>query len=346
MINLSSISLKPNDSLDMVIQTLQKGGLRIVIIVDDKLRLLGTITDGDVRRALINRLDLSSEASIVMNGKPVVANLGESKELILTKMRENDIFHMPIIDSEGIIKDLETIHHILDKPKIDNPVLIMAGGYGKRLMPLTKDTPKPMLKIGNKPILESIIERFIKFGFHNFILSTHYKSETIKDYFENGSDRGVKISYIDEKEPLGTGGALSILPKDIPDLPLVVMNGDLITEVDFESLLDNHNQSGSLATICVVEYDFQVPYGVIEKEGTKVKNIVEKPIHKFFVNGGIYVVNNELIKQFKEPVCIDMPDFLKQSLDTEEGVNIFPLHEQWIDIGQISEYNRVNKLKT
>ncbi len=346
MNNLSSILIKPTESLETVIKTLQKGGVRIVMVVDAASNLLGTITDGDVRRALINHFDLESEASNIMNKHPVVAKIGDSKEAILSKMKERDIFHMPIIDLDGKLVDLETIHQVLDKPKLDNPVLIMAGGYGKRLMPLTKNIPKPMLKVGEKPILESIIERFIRFGFHNFILSTHYKSEAIKKHFKDGSKWGIDITYIHEDEPLGTGGSLSLLPSDISELPLIVMNGDLITEIDFESLLRNHNDSGALATICVVEYDFQVPYGVIEKDGSNVLDIVEKPIHKFFVNGGIYVINNKLIKKFKKPTYIDMPDLLKKNLNTKEGINIFPLHEQWIDIGQISEYSKVNNIES
>ena len=200
------------------------------------------------------------------------------------------------------------------------------------------------MKVGSSPILESIIKRFIDFGFHNFFISTHYKSEMIKDYFQEGAQWDVTIQYIEESQPMGTAGALTMLPDDLPNLPLILMNGDLITELDFRSLLDNHKQSESDATVCVVEYDFQVPYGVIEVKDSKVNNIIEKPTHKFFVNAGIYVLNQGLVKSFDTAEYIDMPELLRKRVNSGNGVNIFPLYEQWLDIGQLPEYNKANNV--
>ena len=344
MKGLSKIALKSNDTLKRAIEILHKGGMRIALVMDQKSTLLGIITDGDIRRSLLNHLDIETPVTEVMNNQPFTASINDDKEDILRLMKEHNILHIPIIDSKGSLVGLETIHDMIGGPRLNNPIVIMAGGYGTRLLPLTKDTPKPLLKVGNTPILESIIKRFIDFGFHNFFISTHYKTEMIKDYFQEGTEWNVTIQYIEEKEPLGTAGALTLLPGDLPNLPLILMNGDLVTELDFRSLLNNHNQSGSDATICVVEYDFQVPYGVVEINGSKVKSIVEKPKHKFFVNAGIYVINQDLVKSLNEPAYIDMPDLLKKRLELGSDLNIFPLYEQWLDIGEIQGFNQANSL--
>ena len=346
MKKLSKVSLKPTDSFEQAIEVLHKGGMRIAFILDQKSTLLGIITDGDIRHSLLKNKNMNIPVVEVMNSQPITASINDDKEDILRMMKEHNILHIPIIDSKGYLVDLETIHNKISKPKLDNAIVIMAGGYGKRLLPLTKDTPKPLLKVGAMPILESIIKRFINFGFHNFFISTYFKSEMIKDYFNEGSEWNVTIQYLEEEVPLGTGGALTLLPEDLSNLPLILMNGDLVTEVDFSSLLDNHNKSGTDATICVVEYDFQVPYGVIEikEEDLKVKTITEKPTHKFFINAGIYVLNQNVIKNLDKTTYIDMPELLGKRVNLGNGVNIFPMYERWLDIGEIKEFNQANNL--
>tara|TARA_B110000014_G_scaffold252910_1_gene231745 strand:- start:908 stop:1951 length:1044 start_codon:yes stop_codon:yes gene_type:complete len=343
--DLSSILINPDDTLEEAIQALNSGGMRIVIVIDQNSKLLGIITDGDIRAALLEHKDMQTKAKEFMNSKPYLATEEESKELILEKMHEKNILAVPIIDSNGRIKALETIHETIKTPTIENPVILMAGGYGKRLHPLTQETPKPLLKVGSEPILETIIKQLADFGFYNFFISTHYKSKMISDYFKDGSKLNVKIDYIHEKEPMGTAGTLTLLPEEFSKLPIILMNGDLATELDFKSLLRNHNESNSSITICVVEYDFQVPYGVIEMKKSKVKNIVEKPIHKFFVNAGIYIINPEVIAEFKDPSYLDMTDLLKDRIEKGNGINIFPLFEKWIDIGRITELNKANNHK-
>ena len=344
MKKLSKIFLKSSDTLEKAIEVLHQGGLRIALVVDHKSTLLGIITDGDIRRSLLNQKSMDTTVNEVMNNQPITASITDDRQSILRLMDEGNILHVPILDSNGFLVDLETIHHLIQRSTLDNPVMIMAGGYGTRLLPLTKETPKPLLKVGSSPILESIIKRFIDFGFHNFFISTHYKSEMIKDYFQEGAQWDVTIQYIEESQPMGTAGALTMLPDDLPNLPLILMNGDLITELDFRSLLDNHKQSESDATVCVVEYDFQVPYGVIEVKDSKVNNIIEKPTHKFFVNAGIYVLNQGLVKSFDTAEYIDMPELLRKRVNSGNGVNIFPLYEQWLDIGQLPEYNKANNV--
>jgi NDP-sugar pyrophosphorylase family protein len=249
---------------------------------------------------------------------------------------------MPILDEYGALCDMVTLQQLHKKPVYNNPVFIMAGGFGTRLYPLTKETPKPLLKVGDKPILDTIIEQFIDFGFSNFYISTHYMSEKIKNNFINKDLSGINIEFIHEDKPLGTAGSLGLLPKSMSKLPIVMMNGDLLTKVDFGHLLEFHKENNAEATMCVRGYDFQVPYGVIKIEDHKITEIKEKPVHKFFVNAGIYILNYSLIQKVDSNTYLDMTDFLESELDTGK-VNAFPIHEYWLDIGQIDEYDKANR---
>ncbi len=332
--------LTPDDNMASAIRVLNKEALRIALVVDEKGRLLGTITDGDIRRALLQHLGLESKVTMVMHTKPTVASIEDSRETILSMMKNKGLLQVPILDARGRVVGLETLHHLIDDIKYDNPVFLMAGGFGKRLRPLTDDIPKPLLKVGNKPILQTIMERAISSGFHNFFISTHYKAEMVRDYFGNGERWGVSIQYIHEKEPLGTAGALGLLPDTLPDLPILMMNGDLLTDVNFEHLLKFHNEQGGVATLCVREYDFQVPYGVIESDGMQVTSIVEKPVHSFFVNAGIYVLEREVPAIIKGRGYLDMPQFFEECIAQGKGVNMYPLHEYWLDIGRVEDYQR------
>ena len=324
--------LSPNDSLDRAIKVLHEGGRRIALVSGENDRLLGTITDGDIRRALISQSTVKSPVSLIMNCNPVTVDDKVENKEILSLMSSQGFLHMPIVNKDGILCGLETLEHLIKSPKHDNPVFLMAGGFGTRLRPLTESTPKPLLKVGLKPILEMIIEQFISCGFHNFYISTHFKSEQIRDYFKTGEAYGVSIEYVHEDNPLGTAGSLGLLPDNLTDLPLIVMNGDLLTKVDFKNLLNFHHESNTEATMCVREYDFQVPYGVIEIDNYKIKKIEEKPIHKFFVNAGIYVLSKNLVDKIDGKFYLDMTDFLNQELNNG-GVSTFPIHEYWLDIG-------------
>ena len=324
--------LSPNDSLDRAIKVLHEGGRRIALVSGENDRLLGTITDGDIRRALISQSTVKSPVSLIMNCNPVTVDDKVENKEILSLMSSQGFLHMPIVNKDGILCGLETLEHLIKSPKHDNPVFLMAGGFGTRLRPLTESTPKPLLKVGLKPILEMIIEQFISYGFHNFYISTHFKSAQIRDYFKTGEAYGVSIKYVHEDNPLGTAGSLGLLPDNLTDLPLIVMNGDLLTKVDFKNLLNFHHESNTEATMCVREYDFQVPYGVIEIDNYKIKKIEEKPIHKFFVNAGIYVLSKNLVDKIDGKFYLDMTDFLNQELNNG-GVSTFPIHEYWLDIG-------------
>ena len=340
MSNWKEACLKPMSTISDAIDVLESKALRIVLVVDDVGKLLGVVTDGDIRRGLIRHMNMNTPVSEIMCKTPTVASLKDDRDKILVLMKSGDFLHIPLVDGDGRVAGLETLQHLLDNKRFDNPVLLMAGGLGKRLRPLTNDTPKPLLKIGKKPILETILERILDAGFHDFYISTCYKSDMVRDYFGDGGKWNVNIRYICEKEPMGTAGALGLLPDDMPDLPLLVMNGDLLTKINFEHLLQFHKEEGGLATMCVREYDFQVPYGVITSKGYRITSIEEKPVHKFFVNAGIYVLEPELVRSLNKTSYLDMPDLLEDKINQDQQINMFPVHEYWLDIGRMEEIER------
>ncbi len=329
--------------MQTTIEVLHAGGNRLALVVSDDGKLLGTVTDGDIRRALIKQVTMDCAVMKIMNANPVVAYKTDDSSTIMLKMTSMELLHIPIIDKENKLIGLETLQHLLVNKKYGNPVFLMAGGFGKRLYPLTKDKPKPLLRVGSKPILETILKQFIEAGFHNFYISTQYKAAMIRDHFGDGTNWNVKIQYVHEENPLGTAGSLGMLPTDIEKLPILMMNGDLLTKVDLQQLLSFHHEQEAIATMCIREYDFQVPYGVVNIEKQYVTNIVEKPTHKFFVNAGIYVLDPKLINQIDGNKYLDMPNLLENQIERGEKVSVFPIHEYWLDIGQIEQFDQAKQ---
>lgn len=337
------IAVLKDTPLEAAIATLDEGGQRIVLVVDEDERLQGTLTDGDVRRALLRHQSLTTPVSDVMCATPHMAEIHWSREKILSVMESSRLLHLPVVDSAGRVIGLETLHELLDKKRIDNPVFLMAGGFGKRLYPLTQECPKPMLKVGDKPILELILQSLVDVGFHRFYISTHYLPEMISDHFGDGSKWNVSIQYVHEQAPLGTGGALGLLPPGEVKLPMILMNGDLLTRIDYRSLLEFHQRHLGAATLCVREYESQVPYGVIQSEGHRITQIVEKPVQRFFISAGIYILSPELIGRVAPGVRIDMPTLLEQEIVAGRDVNMFPVHEYWLDIGRMDDFRRAQE---
>lgn len=335
--------VSPGVSLEEAIEVLDRAALRIVLVTDEHERLLGTLTDGDVRRALIRQLPMSVAVEEVMNPDPYVASPTWSPERLLRVMESHQVLQLPVVDKDRRIVGLKNLHDLLNQKTHDNPVFLMAGGFGTRLRPLTNDCPKPMLKVGDTPILELILRNFVQAGFHRFYISTHYMPDVIRNHFGDGSDWGVKIQYIHEEEPLGTGGALGLLPQNEIDLPLVLMNGDLLTSLSFENLLQFHNEHPASATMCVREYEYQVPYGVIEGRGHHIVSMIEKPVQRFFVNAGIYILDPEMIRLVTRNQRIDMPTLLEQEISENRKVNMFPLYEDWLDIGRVDDFERAKQ---
>lgn len=338
--NWKNVLLKPTDSIRTALDVINKESLRVALIVDKEERLVGVVTDGDIRRAILAQMDLNSPISQVMNRTPITANQMQSRSDILVLMKQLSVLSVPIVDAQNRLLGLETWEKTSAHRRYDNPVFIMAGGFGTRLKPLTDTCPKPMLKIGYKPMLEILIERFAKAGFHNIYISTHYLPEMITEYFGNGERWGVNIQYVYEVSPLGTGGALGLLPEDVADLPLIMINGDVLTTLDFERLLQYHTTSDAVATMCVRQYEYQIPYGVITGDGEVITEMVEKPIQSYFVNAGIYMLQPHLFKSVTKGQIIDMPTLLEQHIEQGETVRMLPIHEYWLDIGRIDDFQR------
>lgn len=343
MKNWQNVVVNTSSTLEHAIQVMESGALRIVLVVDDQNKLRGTVTDGDLRRALIKQVDLQSSVDAVMCAKPLVVDKTIAREDVIRLLERNKLLHMPVVNDDDELVGLHTIDDFYTSSKYDNIVFLMAGGFGTRLRPLTNSCPKPMLKIGDKPILELILESFIKSGFHRFYISLHYLPEMIKSYFGDGSKWGVSIEYVNEDKPLGTAGALGLLPQDKIDAPVFVMNGDLLTDVDFVSMREFHLDHGSVATMGVREYEHQVPYGVIEMDGSRISSVVEKPTQKFFVNAGIYVLSEQLVKSIKQDEYLDMPDLLAEQINQDQQVSSFPIREYWLDIGRMNDFERAQE---
>lgn len=334
-------SLVPATStIKNAIEIIDKSALQIGLVVDENQKLLGTVTDGDIRRGIIRAVELESPVTQIMSTSPIVAKVDESREEVISYMKRYSIRHIPILDHDRRVVGLTILQSLLQPDRIDNPVVLMAGGLGTRLRPLTEDCPKPMLKIGDKPLLETTIDRFIEYGFHHFYICVNYKADKIKSFFGDGDDRGVNIHYIHETKPLGTAGALSLLP-DLPEMPFIVMNADLLTKVDFKHLLDFHSTHNASATMCIRTYDFQVPYGVVNVNDHHITGIDEKPVHSFFVNAGIYVLNKSVIKHIPPDTTFDMPDLFDTIMKDEITV-AFPIREYWMDIGQIDDFQQAD----
>ena len=341
MINHNEITVFKTQTIKNALEIIDKGAIRIAIVLDDKKKVIGTLTDGNIRRGLLKGLNLDSTIENLYFKEPTLASINESKEQIIQKAISKKLYQIPIVDEEGHLVDIEDLATLLKVTNKRNRVILMAGGLGTRLRPLTENIPKPLLKIGNQPILETIIKNFVKHGFINITISLNYKAEMIKEYFKDGSQFGANIDYIEETKRLGTAGALSLI-KNRPQEPFFVMNADLLTNVNFSHLLDFHVYESSVATMCVREYDFQVPYGVIETKGSEITSIKEKPIHTFFVNAGIYALSPQVFEYIPKNQFYDMPTLFDDMIKDKLKMISFPVHEYWLDIGRMSDFEQAN----
>ena len=339
---VNDIKLSVNSTIKDALQTINNGGLQIAIVVDQNDSLVGTVTDGDIRRGLLNGLDLNSSVSLVVHKSPSIANVGDTKESILKIALAKKLHKIPLIDELGKLVGIEDIEDIIKPVSKTNKVILMVGGLGTRLRPLTKDTPKPMLKVGNKPILQTIVEKFAEYGFANITMCVNFNAGIIKDYFGDGKEFGVNIDYILEQKRMGTAGALSLL-KERPNEPFFVMNGDLLTNVNFEHIFNYHTLNKATATMCVREYDYEVPYGVVKMNDNKIVEISEKPVQKFFVSAGIYMLSPEILDLIPQNEFYDMPTLFEKAISKGKNVISFPIHEYWIDIGRLEEYQKANE---
>lgn len=339
MIDWKRAAVSPDATIFEAMTSIENGELQVAIVVDSDDRLLGVATDGDLRRSIIQGASLDDPVGPAINTSPVVACASESKQTLRDRMVAHQVQQIPILSEEGRVVGIEVMSAMLKPEKRPNPVVLMAGGLGTRLHPLTEDRPKPLIEIGGRPILQTVLEGFRQQGFHTFYLAVNYMSWMIEDYFGDGSKWGVTIKYLREDKRLGTAGALSLLP-NTPTHPVLVANGDLLTNLNFTRLLDYHTEQKAKATMGVRQYNMQVPYGVIEISGLTISNIQEKPTERYFVNAGLYVLEPDVLEYIPSNEFYDMPELFDQVLSAGQDVAAFPIQEYWQDIGQPGDLDR------
>jgi dTDP-glucose pyrophosphorylase/CBS domain-containing protein len=347
---LEPVLVLPTDSIRQAIACIDRGrqGHGIALVTDEKRHLLGTITDGDVRRTMLAGVSLDAPVSVILERKvgtqypkPITAQVGTDREELLALMHQHVLHQIPILDDAGSVVDLVLLNELVPTNELPLQAVIMAGGLGTRLRPLTEDLPKPMLAVGGKPLMERVIEQLRQVGIRHVNVMTHYKSEKIVDYFGDGHAFGVDLSYVNEDHPLGTGGALGLMPAS--QEPMLVMNGDILTQVNFRAMHDFHQEHKADLTVAVRRYEMQVPYGVIECEGVRVRQLQEKPQIGFLVNAGIYLLEPTVYQFIPQNTNFNMTDLIQWLLDAGRTVVGFPIREYWLDIGQHADYEQAQE---
>jgi dTDP-glucose pyrophosphorylase/predicted transcriptional regulator len=334
--NWTSSAITISASLRDAIQNLESSGLHICLIVDEQDSLMGVVTDGDIRRAILKKIDLEVCVSEVMNPNPITAQWDANDTEILNLMRQKGIESVPLVDEKRKVSKLVTTslqaHHALE-----NTLFVLAGGKGTRLMPLTSKVPKPMLKVDGKPILEHILISANTSGFNKVIISIGYLGEQIVEYFGSGEKFGLEIEYVKEDVPLGTAGPLGLLNERYKENDVVVINGDVITTLSFSRLLEYHKENSADATMVVRRHEVQNQFGVVELSGTRITGIVEKPKYVSHINAGIYVLSPSALSQISGDEYLDMTDLFEALISKKGSLAAFPMHENWIDVGRIDD---------
>lgn len=329
--------LNESSSLQDAIQNLEQTGLRIVMVLGDAGQLIGTVSDGDIRRGLLKGVFLSDKIVSVAHKSPIVVTAHLNRDNVKQLMIANKVEQIPIVDEKRNVIGLHILNELSASRDRNNLMLIMAGGKGLRLRPLTENCPKPMLEVAGKPMLEHILDRAKSAGFHHFIISVHYLGDVIMNYFENGNKWGIQIEYLSEDEPLGTAGALSLL-QPLPTAPFVVTNGDVLTDINYGELLDFHIRHDAAATMSVRMHEWQHPYGVVQTRGVDIVGFEEKPITRSYINAGVYVLNPHVLSHMPNGHC-DMPMLFEELKNEGLRTVAYPMHEPWLDIGKPEDLN-------
>jgi dTDP-glucose pyrophosphorylase len=338
-------TLLPQDAtIQQAIYSLEVSSMQIVLAVAAGDRLVGTLTDGDIRRAFLKGVKLESSICEVIHRDPIVVPPDMGRELVLQMMQANKIHQLPIVDCNGTVVGLHVWDLITAPTLLDNHMVIMAGGKGTRLRPHTEYCPKPMLEIGGRPILEHIIERAKSDGFANFIISLHYLGDMIESHFGDGSQMGVKIDYLREESPLGTAGCLSIL-RSRPAAPFVVTNGDVLTDIHYNDMLDFHVRHNAAATMAVRQHEIENQFGVVKTKGVDIEGFEEKPVYRSHINAGIYVLNPETLVELQGGEFCNMPTLFDRIKQSAGRTIVYPMHEPWLDVGRPDDLAEARKLK-
>jgi dTDP-glucose pyrophosphorylase len=332
------------DTVHKVVETLQRGAVGVALVVDNNRHLIATVTDGDVRRGILSNIGMDESIELLLNARPeqyrvpMVATVDTKKDELLRLMQEHQIRQVPLVDEDGLVVELSLLNELIEKKPIQLSAVVMAGGFGKRLHPLTDTIPKPMLPLNGRPLMERTIEQLQKAGIEQVFITTHYKPEAITEHFQDGRKFGIQIQYINEVKPMGTAGALGLMKRR--DYTSLIINGDILTRLDFQAMLNFHHDHEAVMTVGMRNYGFQIPYGVAEMDGVNVHSLKEKPEYSFFVNAGIYLLEPEVYDYIPKSTSFDMTDLIDILLGEKKKVIGFPIQEYWLDIGRVDDYNQ------
>ncbi len=340
---LDKFLVGPEAHLHDIIEKLNRNSAGIVIVVDNEGRLIGTITDGDVRRAVLGGCEMSATATEVFDhkdpaspSKPIAAAPNSDEATLLHLMTTHRLRQIPIIDEDRRVIDVALLENFIQEREAEMQAVLMAGGLGKRLHPLTQETPKPMLKLAGRPIMEHIVQQLRDTGIEQVSVATHFKHEVIAKHFGDGREFGVNINYVHEDDPLGTAGALGMMPR--PHGPVLVMNGDILTNLNFRAFFQFHRDNDAVLTAAVRPYEFTVPYGVMETDGVSIVSLKEKPTIKWMINAGIYILDPTAFDYIPSGTHLDMTELIDSLITNGCKTVCFPLHEYWRDIGHMKDF--------
>jgi len=333
--------LPTGSTLKQAIANLNSSAQQIALVVAEGNVLQGTVTDGDVRRGLLRGMDMNSPVDEIIFRDPLVVTPEIGRDMVLHLMRANKVHQIPVVDEQRVVVGLHSWDNIGSSPVRPNTMVIMAGGRGVRLRPHTEHCPKPLLPVAGKPMLEHIIERAKVDGFVHFVLAIHYLGHMIEDYFGSGDKWDVRIEYLREKTPLGTAGALGLLTNKPTD-PVLVSNGDVLTDIRYGELVDYHNRHQATATMAVRLHQWQHPFGVVKTKGVEIIGFEEKPTFRTHVNAGVYVLDPKAFNFLSPDKHYDMPGLFEKLRQEGERVVVYPMHEPWLDVGRCEDYDQAN----
>ena len=337
-------TVQANATIEDVIHNLNQVALKIVLVVGEAGELEGTISDGDIRRGLLKGLDINSPIASIIHSNALVVPPEMDHAMVMQLMVANKIQQIPVVDADRRVVGLHLWDEITTPPKRPNLMVIMAGGMGTRLLPHTENCPKPMLLVAGKPMLEHIIERAKLEGFSHFVLAIHYLGQMIEDHFDNGERLGVQIDYLREQSPLGTAGALGLLSPR-PDVPFVVTNGDVITDIRYGELLDFHVRHGAAATMAVRVHEWQHPFGVVQTQGVEIIGFEEKPVARSHINAGVYALDPDALVVLNVDARCDMPTLFKRLQAKAKRTVAYPMHEPWLDVGRPDDLEKARGIE-
>lgn len=340
-VDVSKITIPEDAPMRRAIEIIDRSGLKIALVVCPDRKLIGIVTDGDIRRALLAERSLDTPVGEFMRRQPRAALLGTDKGVLLNRLRHEQILHLPIVDESGELKDLAYLPLFEQLSNNDNQVIVMAGGLGTRLRPLTESLPKPLIPVRGRPLIDGIIDNLVAQGFTDITFCVNYLGHMLEDHLEDGTKYGARFSYVREEQRLGTAGALALLPSK-PNTSFFVMNADIVTTVDFQAMLEFHKSSSVVASIAVNSFTYEVPFGVVEIDGKNLSRIREKPQYNFLVNAGIYLLEPSALGVVPVDTYYDMTTLFEDLIANDMPAAVFPVRENWIDIGRPEDLMRAN----